>query len=82
MPRYKYHDCQRGFTVLFEARSKSQAKLRAALIGFTVLGCLDVPDLRNIEVCADSDVDAAYFPENYILLIERCLGRLFADCAS
>jgi hypothetical protein len=81
MTMYKFHDEQRGFTALFEAQSKSQAKLRAALIGFTVLGCLDVPDLRNIEVYADFDVNAAYFPESFISPIELCLGRLFADCA-
>jgi hypothetical protein len=69
------------FTVIFDAKSESHARLRAALISFTVLSCRQVPNLTDIRIHDESDVDAAYFPEHFIFPIEECLFKLFENCS-
>jgi hypothetical protein len=66
---------------LFHAHSRSHAQLRAALLSYVVLGCRDVPDLSNIRVDDGSAPEAAFFPESFILPIEKCLFTLFEDCS-
>jgi len=81
MQMYIFRHEQKPFTAIFRAHSQSHARLRAALISFTVLSCQELPNLTEIRVSDDSDVDAAYFPDSFISPIEQCLSKLFAGCS-
>jgi hypothetical protein len=83
MQMYIFRHEQKPFTAIFRAHSQSHARLRAALISFTVLSCQELPNLTDIRVHDDSDSngDAAYFPDSFISPIEQCLSKLFASCS-
>jgi hypothetical protein len=81
MQKYIFRHDQKSFTAIFHAHSQSHARLRAALISFTVLSCQELPDLTDIRVNDDLDVAAAYFPDSFISPIEQCLFKLFANCS-
>jgi hypothetical protein len=66
--------------VTFDARSPSHAQLRAALLGYVILGYKEVPDVTRVLVDDGATPDAAYFPDSFILPIEESLCALFASC--
>jgi hypothetical protein len=81
MRMYIFRHDRMPFKAIFHANSESHARLRAALISFTVLSCREVPELTDIRIHDESDVGAAYFPEHFISPIEECLFQLFESCS-